>query len=981
MKSLFLFFSLLFCFLSYGQKDVFIDKLSKSDSLQFLYLKQNFAQNINTNTEKAYSFIQKIEEFSKEKGYKIGIAEAPYYKAFYFRRTQQLDSAAIYFTKSSKLAEKFEYKKGVALALNGLCRVYYFLGKNDEAIATGEKCLKVASKINNLAIITDTFTALGNAYNKKNDLKTAINYFLKADSVHTKTPQRADVIAASYQSLGTIYEDLKDYDKAIAYFTKANSEFKKIPVDVTFYLKTTDVYLGSAYFSKGELKKADSILIGTYKYFNEIKDLRTVAEISMRLGLIRFEQENIEQAEKYLIESFELNNKKEYSYETALALLELGKLYNRKKEPNKAAFYLNKLLLSYKDIENTTLQQEALQNLAEAALLNKNFKKAFDLQKQSNKLKDSLNEVQGLAAIKEIEAKYQSDKKEQEIVLLKSKNELVQKQKNIQRIQLLIGIGLTALVGLFFYFLYRNRKKTTDKLQELDKAKSTFFANISHEFRTPLTMILGPLQSQLQKKDLNEEEKQSFKLMERNSNRLLSLVDQLLSISKIKSGNLQLKVTENNLLMFIGVLTDGFAFKAKQKEINYLVQIKSTKVKTYFNADIVEKIIVNLLSNALKYTPNKGEVICNAFIKNEKLHFTVKNTGKGLTKLEIKNIFERFYQINNNADGVGIGLALVKELVTLHKGKITVNSIQNEWTTFELILPISKYSFTKNEHKPTNKNVKNKLVLNVDLPNEITVIESDLDKESEKLIVLIVDDNKDVRTYLHSLFNNTFNVLLAENGEVGTNLAIEYVPDLIISDVMMPIKNGIELCNTLKVDERTSHIPIILLTAKAGDENEIEGIKTGADAYVTKPFNENLLKLKVANLLENRKKLQDRFSQEVILKPKDISISSYDEQFLERLQNVLDTKLIESSFSIQEFSEAIGMSRMQLHRKLKALTGLSASAFIRSQRLKLAVELLKNSDVNVSQVGYSVGFNDHAYFSKCFKDLYGCSPTEFSQTS
>jgi len=361
-----------------------------------------------------------------------------------------------------------------------------------------------------------------------------------------------------------------------------------------------------------------------------------------------------------------------------------------------------------------------------------------------------------------------------------------------------------------------------------------------------------------------------------------------------------------------------------------------------------------------------------------------------LSKEEQDKVFERFYQLNENKQGVGIGLALVKELVNLHKGKITVESIPNEWTTFKVIIPIHKEVFNEKEieDKVAIRSTDEEMINLEDLDetSKVDMVtdtskDSDSQQDLDNPILLIVDDNADIRTYMSTIFKDIYTILTAKNGQEGIDLAIAHIPDIIISDIMMPVKNGIELCNTIKVDERTSHIPIILLTAKAGEENEIEGIKTGADDYVTKPFNEELLQLRVEKLIEGRKKLQERYSQEVILKPKDIAITSVDEQFLQRLQKVLDDKLVESSFSIENFSQAVGMSRMQLHRKLKALTGLSATEFIRSQRLKLAAQLLKKSEINVSQVGYSVGFNDHAYFSKCFKEMYHCTPTEYANNS
>ena len=243
----------------------------------------------------------------------------------------------------------------------------------------------------------------------------------------------------------------------------------------------------------------------------------------------------------------------------------------------------------------------------------------------------------------------------------------------------------------------------------------------------------------------------------------------------------------------------------------------------------------------------------------------------------------------------------------------------------------------------------------------------------------MVEDNAEVRLLLKDTFSDTYQIVDAADGLEGMDRALEYIPDLIISDIMMPKVDGLKFCDTLKTDERTSHIPIILLTARAGEEDQYKGLATGADAYVTKPFKTKVLKTRVKNLIASRKALRDRYSQEVILKPKDIAITSLDEQFLERVQLVLDGKLTESSFSIQQFSEAVGMSRMQLHRKLKALTGLSASEFVRSQRLKLAATLLKNSDANISQIGYQVGFNDPSYFTKCFREAYGVSPTEYNK--
>ena len=355
----------------------------------------------------------------------------------------------------------------------------------------------------------------------------------------------------------------------------------------------------------------------------------------------------------------------------------------------------------------------------------------------------------------------------------------------------------------------------------------------------------------------------------------------------------------------------------------------------------------------------------------------VSNTPTELKSGSIEKFFNRFYQVDTHKDGVGIGLSLVRELAHLHKGSIEVDQPEANALQFTVSLPLNKEAF-----KSEQLSDKHPEALKPIATPHVDALESDEEEINlieDTDILLVVEDNADVRQFIKESFENEYQVVLANDGQEGITKALEYVPDLIISDIMMPKTDGLELCKQLKSDERTSHVPIILLTAKADEEHQYEGLSHGADAYVTKPFNAKLLQTRVAKLIASRKELRNRYSQEVILMPKDIAITNLDEQFLNRVQDVLDSKLTTSSFSTQEFSESVGMSRMQLHRKLKALTGLSASEFVRSQRLKLAASLLEQSDINVSQIGYQVGFNDPSYFTKCFKEAYGVSPSQYGK--
>ncbi len=520
-------------------------------------------------------------------------------------------------------------------------------------------------------------------------------------------------------------------------------------------------------------------------------------------------------------------------------------------------------------------------------------------------------------------------------------------------------------------------KTKKENLIEINKIKSSFIANISHEFRTPLTIITG-ISTQLKNVLSNEEDRKKIDIINRNSNRLLSLINQLLDISKIDAGYFVLKISNHNFTHFVNPIIESFDYLAKQKEINFKWIIKCPQKNIWFDRDALEKILSNLLSNSVKYTHPKGEIKLHIGCNTKYLEILIQDTGEKLTPEELNKIFERFYQKDINAEGVGLGLALIKELVHLHKGTITAKS-ERKWTTFQVKIPIDKESYSENEiyciKEKENKflDVENNEVENC---NENSQTETKHTKN--KPLVLIVDDNQEILNYVTDILKDRYNIIKAKNGEEGIRKAVKKIPDLIISDVMMPQIDGFELCKSLKNNFITSHIPIILLTAKAGVKNKIEGTKCGADDYITKPFNEELLQIKVENLLNERQKLKERYSR---VQRKDIielADNNTDEQFLRQIDQVLNKYLLDSSFTASDFAKILNVSRMQLHRKLKATTGLSTTEFIRSQRLKKATEIIKRSNITISEVCYEVGFNNPAYFSKCFKEVFGCSPTEYA---
>ncbi|MCX2682096.1 response regulator [Galbibacter sp. EGI 63066] len=539
-------------------------------------------------------------------------------------------------------------------------------------------------------------------------------------------------------------------------------------------------------------------------------------------------------------------------------------------------------------------------------------------------------------------------------------------------------IGYTLLLLMFSYYFYRYLKwrwqvknqlrlehEETERLKKLDELKTKLYTNISHEFRTPLTLIAGPVENQLNKPDLNEKDKKELGLVKYNTNRLLELINQMMDLSVLDSAQGKLHVSKGNLNTLLLQLIETFQYKAKQKKITVQSTVQGLH-DCWFDKDVVEKVATNLLSNAIKYAPKNSTILFNAKESNNTFILTVVNETKQLNSNNLSRVFKRFYQDNETSEGVGVGLALVKELVILAKGTVAVNTIENTKIQFTVSLPVDKAVFeatdfyVESEPEPRKTSTKN--------------------ASENKPVLLLVEDNKELRNFIASNFRGEYQILEAESGKTGIEQAQKHLPDLIISDVMMPVTNGFELCDAIKQNELTSHIPIILLTAKVGEENEIQGFNTGADAYITKPFSTEKLKVRVEKLIEIRRNIQKHFNETLTINP-DLAITDTETEFLKRLQVVLDEHITNPEFTAKHFGRLMAMSRTQLHCKLKAVFGASTTEFIRAQRAKLAGKLLKETKAAVSQIAYQVGFNSVAYFNKVFKDVYGITPGQHRSKS
>ena len=548
----------------------------------------------------------------------------------------------------------------------------------------------------------------------------------------------------------------------------------------------------------------------------------------------------------------------------------------------------------------------------------------------------------------------------------------------------LYGLALILIAGYWRRYEIRRvkLKNQAQHLRELDTLKTRFFTNISHEFRTPITLILGPLKD-LYNGTSKDDPKAVLGPVIRNGQRLLRLINQLLDISKLEAGKMQLHISRVEMVEFLRGLASSYESLATEKKIKYLFYPELHEVSLYIDKEKIEKVVNNLLSNAFKFTNEGGEVVLFFKVTEENAVIEVKDTGIGIDPAEIEKIFDRFYQVDSSQtrahEGSGLGMALAKELVLLHHGNIAVESKPGKGTTFTVSLPLGK------KHLKAENISDEKILSGKQYPDDLIPQDKEIKNEepatsvlSDQPVVLIVEDNRDMRNYIRKSLSGLYHILEAENGKQGLQQALQIIPDLIISDIMMPEMDGYRLCHKIKNHELTNHIIVILLTAKADRESKLEGLETGADDYLSKPFDADELRLIVRNRLEERRKMREHFSRAVTLEPSQVRITSQDEKFLQKVLALIEEHMDDGQYSVENFGQDAGYSNVQFYRKIKALSGQTPSQFIRSIRLKRAAELLRNKSDNVSQIAYSVGFASQSYFTKCFKEQYGVTPGEFS---
>ncbi len=900
-----------------------------------------------------------------------------------------LDNPAVGFAYADSLewmAKKASYKKGTAMSKHLRGFAFDDQGEYEKALALFQEELAIFTELKDRKEQSTAFTNIGNVWGNMGKADSSIVYYLKALSIDNETGEQlgASII---HNNIGNIYSAEGAYKKAIEHFEKALKIRQEMGAEKRYmqcYSNLATVYSRMSDYQKAEEYSRLGLEIAL-KYDNKAY----AGIIVNSLGSSYNDQNRFQEAIPWLDQALAywkmIGNEDYQTY----ALYNLTISHAGLRDGVKALAFAKQ---GYEIVERLSLEHQRelyYKAFAQAYEANGDMAQAFGWHKKYVALADSIFKLDNTEKVAQIEAQFETQKKEAQL----AKQQLQLERETGQKKTILLSALMLILILSSFFLFFRNKNRIkqkeaelsaqlrlaeSEKLRELDNIKSIFFANISHEFRTPLTLILSPME-QMIKGTFTGDTQRYYRIIYQNGKRLLDLVNQLLDLSKLESGKLKLQVSEGDLGRFVNAVAGSFESLAERRQIHFEINVPSKDSVCFFDKDKVQKVLANLLSNAFKFTHPGDRVSVRVALNKGHVTIIVSDSGMGIPSAQLPQLFERFAASSPSEvqAGSGIGLALAKELTELHGGTLSVKSENQEGSVFTVSFPISKDSFTPEQIVESKDSlpVSDFAASLSSYPEPIKSSFGDLLSTVDKPLLLLVEDNVDLRAYIADTMRNDFQIIEAENGKVAIEKAIEITPDLVISDVMMPEMDGITFCKLLKTNEKTSHVPIILLTARAEQADKLEGLHTGADDYLIKPFDARELLIRATNLITQRKKLQDLYRSTLhTFSPADVKIDSMDAIFLQKIKDTVEASLEDENFSVVQLGHKIGMSRSQLHRKLSALTGFSPNEVIRNMRLERAKQLLEKKVGTVSEIAYLCGFSSPAYFIKCFKDYFGSTP-------
>ena len=907
-----------------------------------------------------------------------GEIESNYCLAEVYFGIGKIDEVYHFAGRGLKLGDRLSdsHLKCKGLILNS--KYYSYIGANENSLALAGEALTIAMQHDYPGLLISCYDILGDGYLNMGNYDLSSEYYFKGLEAAEKTGDQRGIRDAEFK-IGYLFVQNQKFDDAKVYFDKA------LEISMRLGDKTgiRDYYheIGVWYQKKGQPVQARSMFDKAIDLAYELKDTLGIAILLGNTGSILREMNEPEKSLENLFQALEL--KLAIHRDPSHTYNDIAESYLMLDDHENAGIYAEKAVGAA--TRSADQGQLAVANyiLSQCYYSAGDYYNAYLKYQNYVQLKDSLFNLQKSHQIESIKTQYETEKKEEKIELLNHQHRSEKFRRNV----LAAFSGLLLIIGILL--IARQRSKTREqrllyeKEQEVDRMKSRFFANITHELRTPLTLILGPIEI-LRSRIASKENIRQLNVLEKNSNRLLDLINQLLDLSKIESGKMKLQSEPYDILQLVKRVSGFFESLVKLKEIDLKVSSHLEYSVLNIDVDKMEKVLVNLISNALKFTPENGSIRITLDLEEGikgsgkgSVTIKIKDNGRGIPAEDMEYIFDQYFQsadsVNSEYAGTGLGLALTKELVELHGGTITVKSGSGSGSEFTIYMPkdLLVHDF---QLKTLKRNESGWIRVQDMVSSEIQLV-PDAGSDGQTLI-LLVEDNIEVSDYISNIVHTVFKVEQAKDGKEGVEMALHLIPDLVISDVMMPGMNGYDLCKKLKSEESTSHVPVILLTARGSTVDKIKGLEHQADAYLVKPFSPKELMTLIKNLVESRRQLRERFSREFIFKPGEVEVTSTDDRFLEKLNTRVESHLEDENLGVDDLAGMMNMSRSQLHRKLKALTNLAPSEFIRNYRLIRAKELIIGRTGSAAEIAFTVGFSSPSYFTRCFREYFGYPPSE-----
>lgn len=841
---------------------------------------------------------------------------------------------------ADSLQNQFQKAEGIRKGDLSMQLAHHFLDTNiDSCLYYSQIARTIGEKENNPSLVIRSYAKTGEVYQKQNQMKQAISAYLKGLELAEKHNEKS-LCGTIYNGIAVCYFYQNNLQKAEFYLKRA-AQSKKEANDYQYYAFIS-ANLAVLQITNKSFNEAIKTLKEAEKTLLKKKQQQYLATVYNSLGAA-YQTTKPDSCLYYYEKSLEASSKQKDYLIMMNATQNIGEYYQSRKDYATAIAYMKKAIaineLRPEDQYKPTLYQRI------SALYDSvnDFKNAYYYKNLENETRQRLFSVAKQKEIEELEIKYQSEKKEKEIQLNKQE---IEKAKNQNIVVLFGAVTLFILAGFVTYILFLKKKNN----QKIEQEKLRLFENIVHDIRTPLTLIDGPVQ--IMKQDSGITYQNELALIERNSKKLIYLVNELLDIAKLKRGSYQLHYITGNIAGFIENVISNFAGEAESKAIRINYDSRNPEENHAFPSNVVEKIVANLVGNAVKYSPPKSEIQVSSYLQGSNCMIEVSDNGPGIPEKEQKHVFRRFFRGKqaSGIEGTGIGLSLVKELVELAGGMINFQSSASG-TTFMVTIPVQE--MTKAEEKPT-------------LPI------------STLPVLLLAEDDTDTAAFTVSILKDSFTVIHVKNGQLAMEVIRENLPDIVLSDVMMPEKDGISLLQDIRANELSSHLPVILFSAKGSLESRLEGLHHGADAYIAKPFLPEELKLTIRNLFttvqRNKENYKASINSEKTFEERIRSQNAYVNKIIGQIIRNIDN----SEYSVTELSDDMAVSRSQLHRKLTALTGFSTTGFISMIRLEKAKDLLLQNEGNITEIAYKCGFNSQSYFTKSFTEYFGKSPSQYT---